>query len=139
VHAIEQPGAGGKVEVAEVPLRRAANALLADAYVRECEKSLARWNQTLASAGLAYRLRLPSPRFHRQIGPFAGLPFRADGTLARDPAEALAELPTAADREWLAALQDGPVLERGRCASWIAAPSHAIDDRPLDFEYVRFA
>jgi benzoyl-CoA 2,3-dioxygenase component B len=138
-HPIERPRADGGVETEPVPLRRAANALLADAYVRECEKSVARWNQTLASAGLGHRLRLPSPRFHRQIGPFAGQLFRADGTRARDAAEVATDLPSDADRAWLAALAGGPVLARGQCASWIAAPSHAIDGRPLDFEYVRFA
>jgi benzoyl-CoA 2,3-dioxygenase component B len=127
-YAVEKPAARGGLET-----------LLADAYVRECEKSLARWNQTLASAGIDWRLRLPSPHFHRQIGPFAGGAFRADGSPARDAAEVARDLPSDADRAWLEALQDGPVFERGRCASWIAAPTHAIDDRPLDFEYVRFA
>lgn len=48
---VEKPGAGGAVEHEPVPLRRATNAMLQDAYVREREKSVANWNQTLARAG----------------------------------------------------------------------------------------
>ncbi|HXZ84212.1 MAG TPA: benzoyl-CoA 2,3-epoxidase subunit BoxB, partial [Myxococcota bacterium] len=138
-YAIESPAPGGGVERREVPLRRAVNAILQDAYTRECEKSLAHWNQVLASAGLAQRLSLPSPRFNRKIGPFAESAWRPDGQPAAGAAEVAAHLPTSADLAWLDALQDAPVLARGQCASWIAAPTHKIDGRPLDFEYVRSA
>jgi len=138
-YGIEKPAAGGRVELEPVPLRRATNALLQDAYVRECEKSISNWNQALARAGIDFTIRLPSPRFNRKIGPFAGFAFRPDGTPARDRSEVASHLPSAADGEYLASLQDAPVLERGKCASWIGAPSHKIDDQPLDFEYVRFA
>jgi benzoyl-CoA 2,3-dioxygenase component B len=121
-----------------VPLRRATNALLQDAYVRECEKSVANWNSALEREGISFRLRLPSPRFNRKIGPFADLPFLPDGTRAADDASVRAHLPSAVDGEYLASLQDAPVLARGECASWIAAPSHKIKGQPLDFEYVRF-
>ena len=137
VYAIEAPGLDGTVERRETPLRRATNAMLQDAYMRECEKSLAHWNQVLASAGLSQRLSLPSPRFNRKIGPFDESAWRPDGTPAASPHEVAGELPTAEDFAWLEALQDLAVLARGECASWIAAPSHRIDGRPIDFEYVR--
>jgi benzoyl-CoA 2,3-epoxidase subunit B len=138
-YAIEAPASGGGLERREIPLRRAINALLQDAYTRECEKSLAHWNQALASAGLSQRLSLPSTRFNRRIGPFAESAWRPDGRPAAGRAEVAAHLPTAADFAWLEALQDGPLLARGECAHWIAAPSHKIDGRPLDFAYVRSA
>jgi benzoyl-CoA 2,3-dioxygenase component B len=138
-YGVEKPGAGGAVELEPVPLRRATNALLQDAYVRECEKSVANWNQALARAGIDFQVRLPSTRFNRKIGPFAGLAFRPDGTPARDASEVAAHLPSAADTAYLASLQDAPVFERGKIAHWIGAPTHKIDDQPLDFEYVRFA
>jgi len=138
VYLVEGPAAAG-IERREVPLRRATNALLQDAYTRECEKSLAHWNQVLAAAGLSQRLSLPSPRFNRKIGPFAGSAWRPDGSPAASAAELAAQLPTAADFAWLEALQDRPVLARGQCASWIAAPTHRIDGQLLDFEYVRRA
>jgi len=136
--AVEVPGAAGAVEARAVPMRRAINAMLQDAYTRECEKSLAHWNDALARAGLAYRLSLPSARFNRKIGAFAGSPWGADGRPSSAEAVA-AHLPGAADLAWLEALQDGPVLERGQCANWIAAPTHRINAQPLDFEYVRSA
>lgn len=49
------------------------DALLAEAYFRECEKTVSRWNPILQNAGLDCRLRLPSPRFNRKIGPFRGV------------------------------------------------------------------
>src|SRR5262249_49467025 len=49
-YPVERPAAAGGVERQEVPVRRAINAALQDAYTRECEKSLAHWNQALASA-----------------------------------------------------------------------------------------
>ena len=138
-YEVEKPSAGGAVERQEIPARRAINAQLSDAYTRECEKSLAHWNQALASTGLSQRLSLPSPRFNRRIGPFSETPWLPDGSPAKDRGATAAHLPTADDMAWLEALQDGPVLQRGQCASWLAAPSHKINGQPLDFEYVRFA
>jgi len=139
VHAVEKPDPRGRLQREEVPMRRALNAVLQDAYVRECEKSLARWNDVLASADIAFRLALPSPRFNRKIGPFAASQWLPDGAPARERREIEAQLPLASDLAWLAALEAGMVREPGRVASWIAPPSQRIDDRPLDFEYVRFA
>ena len=136
--AVERPRANGGLERLEVPARRAINAYLQDAYTRECEKSLAHWNQALATAGVSQRLSLPSTRFNRRIGPFADSHWRTDGTPAVGAAEVAADLPSASDFTWLEALQDGPIFARGQCANWLAAPTHKIDGRPLDFEYVRF-
>ncbi|HEY8123758.1 MAG TPA: benzoyl-CoA 2,3-epoxidase subunit BoxB [Myxococcota bacterium] len=138
-HAIEKPGANGELLREEVPLRRALNALLQEAYSRECEKSLARWNDVLAAAEISQRLTLPSPRFNRRIGPFASSHWLSDGSPAPSRAAVAAQLPCADDSAWLRALEGGMVREPGRVASWIAPPSLRIDDRPLDFAYVRFA
>ena len=135
---IEEPGPAGRVARREVPARRALNAALLAAYRRECEKALEKWNQAIERAGIGFRLSLPSERFHRQVGPFAGVSFRPDGTPARDAVEVAAALPGEADRSWLAELQDRPVFEPGRFAQWIAPPSAGIDRKPIDFEYVRF-
>ncbi|HVP31769.1 MAG TPA: benzoyl-CoA 2,3-epoxidase subunit BoxB [Myxococcota bacterium] len=136
--AIEEPEAGGGVATREVPKRRALNAMLAEGYVRECQKAVDKWNATLARVGLRAELTLPSPRFHRQVGPFAGRLFLPDGRPTDDPAAVAAHLPSEADRAYLRELQDRPVLERGRYAGWIAPATSPIGRRPLDFEYVRF-
>jgi benzoyl-CoA 2,3-dioxygenase component B len=136
VYEVEQPRDDGMVGRTEVPARRATNAMLLEAYVRECHKSLTSWNRTLERAGLPERLTLPSPRFNRKIGPFADRFYTPDG----EPSSASSvahHLPTDADREWLDSLQERAVLERGQCAHWIAPPSHPINGQPLDFAYVR--
>jgi benzoyl-CoA 2,3-epoxidase subunit B len=139
VHTIEKPGASGSITHEEVPLRRATNALLQEPYVRECEKSVARWNDVLAAAGIGARIALPSARFNRKIGPFAGSHWLPDGAPAPSR-EALAQyLPLASDAAWLTAVEGGMVREPGRIAQWIAPPSQRIHDQPLDFPYVRFA
>src|SRR5258707_802366 len=53
---------GGAVE--RIPLRRAMNAVLRDAYVQDCERGLARWNRELAARGLGERPALPHARFN---------------------------------------------------------------------------
>ncbi len=136
-HPVEQPSDDGQIETEAVPLRRAANALLAEAYLRECEKTVSRWNQTLQNAGLDQRLELPSPRFNRKIGPFAGTLFLPDGNLAANEAQLAAHLPNEEDHAYLASLEGQAVLERGQYAHWIGPPTTAINRRPLDFEYVR--
>jgi benzoyl-CoA 2,3-dioxygenase component B len=136
VYEVEHPRDDGAVGREEVPARRATNAMLLDAYVRECHKSLASWNRTLERVGPAERLTLPSPRFNRKIGPFAERLYSPDGE-PTDAATVAAHLPSAADRTWLDSLQERAVLERGACARWIAHPSHPIDGQPLDFAYVR--
>jgi benzoyl-CoA 2,3-dioxygenase component B len=138
-YAIEVPEADGRISQVAVPSRRATNAMLAESYIAECQKSVDRWNDTLEGAGLSERLHLPSPRFNRKIGPFAGHAFDSQGSFLADSDDVLRHLPNDDDHAWVAALQSSAVLERGRCANWIAPPSHAIDKRPLDFEYVRFA
>jgi benzoyl-CoA 2,3-dioxygenase component B len=134
---VEKPGAGGGIEHDAVPQRRATNAMLQDAYIRECEKSVGHWNQVLQREGIAYRIKLPSPRFNRKIGPFAESLWLPDGSPARSAAAVAAHLPLAEDSAWLESLQSGSVFERGQCANWIGAPTHKIDGKPLEFEYVR--
>ncbi len=138
-HAIETPSASGAIERSDVPLRRAGNALLLEAYARECEKSVSRWNDVLAAAGLGARLSLPSPRFNRKIGPFAGSHWLPSGAAAPNREAVAAQLPLASDHAWLAAVEGRMVREPGQVASWIAPPSQRIHDRALDFPYVRFA
>jgi benzoyl-CoA 2,3-dioxygenase component B len=59
----------------DVPLRNAMNEVLRDAYVADCQRGVDRWNKHLEKAGLPARLVLPSKRFYRHIGLYAGLPF----------------------------------------------------------------
>src|SRR5438477_4569068 len=101
-YRMEVPEAGKLVEQ-EVPLRNAMNEVLRDEYVKDCQRGLDRWNKTLQKAGVkGMTLRLPHRRFHRSVGPCAGLFFDPDGKLISE-AEFKAQegewLPTAEDRE----------------------------------------
>jgi benzoyl-CoA 2,3-dioxygenase component B len=122
----------------EVPPRLAMNEFVRSAFVSDCEKVVARWNKVLEGTGA--RLQLPSRRFHRRQGTYAGHCFDPEGRpLAREEFERRRGefLPTDADRRWLRSLMARPVLRPGQFASWIAPPTRGIDGKPIDFVYVR--
>jgi benzoyl-CoA 2,3-epoxidase subunit B len=50
-------------------------------YTKDCERGLARSNKILAEEGVAERLYLPSRRFHRRDGEYAGNYFDIHGAL----------------------------------------------------------
>ncbi len=131
---------GGKLVEQEVPLRNAMNEVLRDEYVKDCQRAVDRWNKTLRKAGgSGMSLRLPHRRFHRAVGPCAGLSFDPEGRLISE-AELRANegkwLPTAEDRVYVRSLMH-PVTARGQVASWIAPPPKGINGMPIDFEYVK--
>jgi benzoyl-CoA 2,3-dioxygenase component B len=132
------PKDGGVVEE-DVPLRNAMNEVLRDAYVEDCQRGIDRWNKHLERAGLSARLRLPSKRFYRHIGLYAGLPFDMDGRLL-DRAEWDRRqgewLPSEKDRAYVATLQK-PVRDPSLIANWIAKPARGIKGLPIEYEYVR--
>jgi benzoyl-CoA 2,3-dioxygenase component B len=131
---------GGKLVEQEVPLRNAMNEVLRDEYVKDCQRAVDRWNKTLARVGASgMTLRLPHRRFHRGVGPSAGLSFDPAGRMIPE-AELKAHegewLPTAADRAFVKSLMH-PVTEPGKVANWIAQPPKGINGMPIDFEYVK--
>jgi benzoyl-CoA 2,3-epoxidase subunit B len=130
---------GGKLHVKEVPLRNALNEVLRNEYTKDCERGLARWNKILEDAGQTERLYLPSRRFHRHVGAYAGSHFNVHGApLAADEFAQRNDdwLPTLADREYVQSLMT-PVTEPGQIANWIAPPTSGIKGLPFEFEYVR--
>ncbi len=130
---------GGGLATREVPMRNALNEVLRGEYVRDCERAMKRWNKYLADAGVAERLYLPSTRFHRHVGEYAGHSFDVDGRMitADDFAGRKSGwLPSLEDREYVRSLMH-PVTEPGRIANWIAPPPAGIKGLPFEFEYVR--
>ncbi len=126
-------------ETSDVPLRNAMNEILRDAYIADCEKCLARWNAVIAEFGIPFRLQLPAKRFHRRIGEYAGHPFDPDGRLLTpEQWEARRDefLPSGPDRAYVRNLMVG-VRQPDQIANWIARPSHGINGKPFEFEYVR--
>jgi benzoyl-CoA 2,3-dioxygenase component B len=129
----------GRVAEEDVPLRNAMNELLRDAYVEDCQRGVDRWNKRLAEAGLSDRFTLPSKRFYRHIGLYAGLPFDPEGRLLEKSqweARRAEWLPSDKDRGYVANLQRA-VSGPGEIANWIGKPARGIKGLPFDYEYVR--
>jgi len=131
----------GALQAKSVPLRNAMNEVLRDAYVEDNERGVERWNKFIAEAGVNFTLRLPSRRFNRKMGIYAGGHFDPAGRPIR--AEEFERrrgewLPTASDRAYVKSLMQ-PVLAPGQMAHWIAAPARGINGQPIDFEYIRRA
>jgi len=123
----------------EIPMRRAMNAVLRDAYIDDCERAVARWNKILEQEDCRHRIALPSVRFHRLVGTYSKARFDPRGDMiSKDEFESRREefLPTRADRDYVKSGQC-LVTEPGKYANWISPPQHGIHGRPLDFEYVR--
>ena len=123
-----------------IPMRNAMNEVLRDEYVDDCQRGVDKWNKTIAEFGVPFELTLPSSRFNRQVGLYAGLHFAPDGgALSADEWAAKSGdwLPSDADRAYLASIMSRPVLEPGKMAHWIAAPRKGIKGKPVEFEYVR--
>jgi benzoyl-CoA 2,3-dioxygenase component B len=131
----------GGIATRTVPLRNAMNEVLRDAYVDDNQRGVDRWNKMIAETGIDFQLRLPSRRFNRKMGLYAGQWFDVAGNpipeevFRRRSAE---WLPSAADRAYIQSLML-PVLERGKIAQWLAKPVRGINGQPFEFEYIRRA
>jgi len=112
---LELPDGKGGVRKEVISMRNAMNEAVREAYVRDCEKGLARWNRLLEEAGFPHRMVLPSTRFRRTVGSWANIPTDVSGNpiSAEEFNGHLEEwLPTAADRAFVHSLMHG-VFEFG--------------------------
>lgn len=129
----------GKVVHKDIAMRNALNEVLRTEYIKDCQRGVDRWNKTIRDEGIEFELRLPSSKFHRQIGMWAGHCFTPDGQMI-DAASFAAQrdqwLPSAADEVYIKSLMS-PVYEPGKMASWIAPPAKGINGLANDFVYVR--
>lgn len=131
----------GQSQADEIPLRRAMNEVLRDAYVEDCQKVIRSWNRALTKVGCDVQLTLPHRRFHRQQGIYAGLHFNPAGDyLTADQWAAQRDqwLPSKADRDYVRSLMTTAVTTPGEFADWIAPPARGINGQPVEFEYVKF-
>ena len=117
----------------------ALNEVMRESYLKDCEIGLKRWNRQIERAGFAMRLTLPSSRFRRSIGAWAGQSVTPEGQLI-DKAiyeKKLGEwIPTEADRAFIHSLMQ-KVTEPGKMAAWIAPPERGINNLPVEYEYVK--
>jgi benzoyl-CoA 2,3-dioxygenase component B len=123
----------------EVPMLNALNEVMRESYLKDCEIGLKRWNRQIERAGFALRLTLPSSRFRRTIGAWAGQPVDPQGKLLpkEDYERNLGQwIPTQADRAFVHSLMQ-KVTEPGKMAAWIAPPERGINNLPVEYEYVK--
>ena len=129
----------GKVVHKDIPMRNALNEVLRTEYVKDCQRGVDRWNKTIKEEGIDFEITLPSNKFHRQIGMWAGQYFSPSGEQLDEAtwnAQRGTWLPNDADETYIKSLMK-PVYERGKMASWIAPPNKGINGLPENFEYVR--
>jgi benzoyl-CoA 2,3-epoxidase subunit B len=130
---------GGQVVHKDIAMRNALNEVLRTEYVKDCQRGVDRWNKTIRDEGIDFELRLPSTKFHRQIGMWAGHCFTPAGEMI-DAAQFAARrgewLPTDDDERYIKGLMS-PVYAPGKMASWVAPPGKGINGLPNEFEYVK--
>ena len=137
---LEMPTDDGKVETKEIPLRRAMNSVLQDAYVADCTRIVSRWNRDLKKLGIDQEIVLPNRKFNRHQGVYAGYRFNPQGEVIDEATwtkQHSTWLPTSADREYVDSCMV-KVTEPGKFANYIAPPQKGPNDQPIEFEYVKF-
>jgi benzoyl-CoA 2,3-epoxidase subunit B len=136
---LDVPDRKGGIACEDVPMRNAMNEVTRAAYIKDCEIGVQRWNRLIAEAGFEFRLALPSPRFRRAVGVWAGVPTNPEGDPISEETWAIRRgdwLPTEADRAFVKSLMQR-VTEPGKMAAWIAPPEGGINNLPPAYEYVR--
>jgi benzoyl-CoA 2,3-dioxygenase component B len=124
----------------EVPALNALNEAMRESYLKDCDIGLRRWNRAIERAGHgALALKLPSTRFRRSIGIWAGQPVDPQGNVV---GKEIYEknltnwIPSAADRVFVLSLMQR-VAQPGKIAGWVAPPERGINNLPVEYEYVK--
>src|SRR5215813_5179348 len=135
-YILELPDGAGGIKTEQIPMRNAMNEVTRNSYVRDCDMGVKRWNRLIERAGYNVRLSLPSTRFRRNIGSWAGITTDPAGrpiSQAEFDARKAEWLPHDGDRAFVHSLMQG-VLEPGKMAAWIAPPDRGINNNPVDYE-----
>ena len=136
VHLVQD----GRIVLEDWPALTAVNERLRDDYVKDSQRGIDRWNGVLESHGVDFRFTLPHRFFNRHIGTSAGINVSPHGEVISESewqAQQGAWLPSAEDQAFVGSLMNR-VTELGKIAAWIAPPVRGIDDKPWEYEYVRF-
>jgi benzoyl-CoA 2,3-dioxygenase component B len=138
-YEVQLPDGSGGTKTQQIPMRNAMNEVTRSSYVRDCEIGLKRWNRVIEKAGHTSRLTLPSMRFRRSIGNWAGVPTTPEGapiTAEQFAAHKAEWLPSESDQAYILSLMRG-VHQPAKMAAWIAPPERGINNNPVDYEYVK--
>ena len=139
MYAVDVPDGNGGTKTEQIPMRNAMNDVTRGSYVKDCEMGVTRWNRLIEKAGHSFRLTLPSTRFRRNIGIWAGVPTDPAGnpiTQQEFNARIASWLPSEGDQAYILSLMHG-VYEQGKMAAWIAPPDRGINNNPVSYEYVK--
>jgi len=122
----------------EVSTRNAMNEITRRAYIKDCEIGLKRWNRMIQRSGFDYFLKLPSPRFNRNIGMWSEINFDTEGNIiSKEKYEnnKSSWIPSQSDKDFIKSLMV-QVTEPGKTASWISSPSRGINNLDINYGYV---
>jgi benzoyl-CoA 2,3-epoxidase subunit B len=131
--------AGDQIAREDVPLRVAMNELLRDAYVKDNENGVAKWNLETKEQDVPFTFTLPSRRFHRKVGMWSEARFDPQGNMISDAEWNRRKndwLPTDEEKAFVKSLMR-QVVEPGRIADWIAPPNKGVNEKPFEYEYVK--
>ena len=136
---IQVPDGQGGVRDEAISVRNGINEITRLEYAKDCNVGVTRWNMAVKKAGVSFEFKLPSTRFRRQVGAWAGLHTDPQGnpiTAAEFEAHKAEWLPTAEDIAFVKSLQQR-VTAPGKMAAWIAPPDRGINAQPVEYEYVK--
>jgi benzoyl-CoA 2,3-dioxygenase component B len=114
------------------------NEITRRSYVADCEIGLKRWNRLIKKAGYDITLTLPSTRFRRNIGIWAGIKSNLEGKIISEEefiSHADSWLPSDNDKKFIKSLMV-QVTDLDQTAGWIAPPSRGINNLDVEYEYV---
>jgi len=137
--SIVVPDGQGGFKNETISTRNGMNEITRLEYVKDCNVGVTRWNMGIKRAGVDFELTLPSTRFRREVGAWAGNFTDPQGNpISAADFEARKDqwLPTAADTAFVKSLMNR-VTEPGKMAAWIAPPDRGINANPLEYEYVK--
>jgi benzoyl-CoA 2,3-epoxidase subunit B len=137
--AVQVPDGQGGVKEDRISVRNGINEITRMEYAKDCNVGVARWNMAIKRAGVDFEMKLPSTRFRRQVGVWAGLHTDLQGkpiSEAEFEAHRAEWLPSEDDVRFVKSLMQR-VTEPGKMAAWIAPPDRGINAQPVDYEYVK--
>ena len=129
------------IEEQTIPMRNAMNEITRLSYVADCEIGLKRWNRLIKKSGHDIILTLPSKRFRRSIGIWAGVETNPEGKIiskSEFDTNINSWLPSESDRKYIKSLTV-QVIEVNKTAGWIAPPSRGINKLDTGYEYVELS
>jgi benzoyl-CoA 2,3-epoxidase subunit B len=136
---IQVPDGQGGVRDESISVRNGINEITRLEYAKDCNVGVTRWNMLVKRSGVPFEFKLPSTRFRRSVGAWAGLHTDPQGnpiTSAEFEAKKNDWLPTPEDIAFVKSLQQR-VTEPGKMAGWIAPPDRGINAQPVEYEYVK--